>query len=407
MASGSTKSNDIEKLVQQSNCLLPDLSIRQSDLSHPSEAILTRIFIQYLKAFGFRVEPPHKVDCEVFDPSREKRLFLIRLCRQVERILQISFPNKTYTYVDIINPAGKKTLNTLEFLLNYLAYYKLFKKSVLGPAEEAVKKRESLYAEFTAKSSELEQRKQKASTIKSEMEVCQTHIEQLKKDLVQGQTELAQKKKPLGDLTNDVELLEQQHGELNKRISHLEQQVVGENQVMDLKKQIQGINSHIESCKMELANKEKVFNDQRQQIESSQEMVAEIEKAVTILPSNVIEDYKKSCKQLEAIEKELAQVKIQEQKSVYEVTEKQQEIQETDKQFQSRKKLLDEQDNKTQKQIEERKAKIDDLEKILEKQEKKNQDLEVEIDNEDQIHAALEDNICQALGDDWHSPEDV
>lgn len=104
MASSSTKANDIEKLVQQSNYLLPDLSIRHSDLSNPSEAILTRIFIQYLKAFGFRVEPPHKVDCDVFDPSREKRLFLIRLCRQVERILQISFPNKTYTYVDIINP---------------------------------------------------------------------------------------------------------------------------------------------------------------------------------------------------------------------------------------------------------------------------------------------------------------
>lgn len=158
---------------------------------------------------------------------------------------------------------------------------------------------------------------------------------------------------------------------------------------------------------MELANKEKVFNDQRQQIDSSQEMVAEIEKAITILPSNVIEDYKKCCKQVEAIEKELAQVKIQQQNSLYEVTEKQQEITETEKQLQSRKKLLDEQDNKSQKQIEERKAKIDDLEKQLDKQEKRNQEIEIHIDNEDQIHAALEDNICQALGDDWQSPEDV
>lgn len=174
-----------------------------------------------------------------------------------------------------------------------------------------------------------------------------------------------------------------------------------------LSRQIQGINSHIESCKVELASKEKVFNDQRQQIEASQEMVAEIEKAVTILPSNVIEDYKKSCKQMEAIEKELAQVKIQQQNSLYEVTEKQQEIEETEKQLQSRKKILEEQDNKSQKQIDERKAKIDDLEKLLDKQKKRNQEIEVHIDNEDQMHEALEDNICQALGDDWQSPEDL
>lgn len=95
---------EIERVMDQGNCLMPDINICQSDLANPTEPIVTKIMVHYLRSFGFRLEPPYKIGTELGHSSREARVFLIRVCRQVERIVQISFPNKTYTYMDIIKP---------------------------------------------------------------------------------------------------------------------------------------------------------------------------------------------------------------------------------------------------------------------------------------------------------------
>ncbi|KAH8298084.1 hypothetical protein KR018_006502 [Drosophila ironensis] len=401
------KPAEVEKLVQQSNCLLPDLTIRHSDLSSPKEPILTRIFVQYLRAFGFRVEPTHNLDNEMEDKSREKRLFLIRLCRQIERILQISFPNKTYGYPDLINPTCKKTLNTLEYLFNYLAYYKQFKKNVLGPADECLRRHDALLAELNAKTSQLEQRQAKAASVKDDLEKCQAQIEELAEQLRLGHKEQAQKKKPLLELAKKMESLEQQDAELSKRIALLQQQTVNEGQVVELKQQIQGTRAHIESCKSELAGKQQILEEHRDQIEANQQMVAEIVKAMATLPPQVIEEYKKQCKQMEAAEKEMAQLKISEQNERQMIEEKLQEIQDVDKLLQNRKTQLDDEERALGKQVEERKAAIEDLERQQKKQEKANQELEMHIENEEQMHALLGEQISEILGEDWLVPEEA
>jgi len=106
---------EIERVMDQGNCLMPDINICQSDLANPTEPIVTKIMVHYLRSFGFRLEPPYKIGTELGHSSREARVFLIRVCRQVERIVQISFPNKTYSYMDIIKPgepaAGLKNIN--------------------------------------------------------------------------------------------------------------------------------------------------------------------------------------------------------------------------------------------------------------------------------------------------------
>lgn len=95
----------LELVCETANSLFPELNMRPNELSHPTEAFLTKVLICYLRSFGFRLEPPYNIESEAKDTSREKRLFLSKLCRQVERIIQISFPGKTFTYIDIIEPS--------------------------------------------------------------------------------------------------------------------------------------------------------------------------------------------------------------------------------------------------------------------------------------------------------------
>jgi len=105
-------SAEIERVIDQGNYLMPDINMSQSDLANPTEPIVTKIMVHYLRCFGFRVEPPYKIGSELAHSSREARVFLIRVCRQVERIIQICFPNKTYTYLDIIKPGEQQNLKT-------------------------------------------------------------------------------------------------------------------------------------------------------------------------------------------------------------------------------------------------------------------------------------------------------
>lgn len=107
----------LELVCETANSLFPELNMRPNELSHPTEAFLTKVLICYLRSFGFRLEPPYNIESEVKDTSREKRLFLSKLCRQVERIIQISFPGKTFTYIDIIEPS------TNDLYKLYLIYY--------------------------------------------------------------------------------------------------------------------------------------------------------------------------------------------------------------------------------------------------------------------------------------------
>ncbi|KAH8413183.1 hypothetical protein KR009_008652 [Drosophila setifemur] len=399
MAGTAAKANDIENLLQQSHSLLPDLTISRSDLTTPTEAIVTRIFVHYLRAFGFRVDPPHKIDSEVADTSRDKRVFLIRLCGQVERIMQICFPNKTYSYPDIIRPAAKKTLNTLGFLFNYLAYYKMFKKNVLGPVDELVKSREALYAEVAAKMSQLEQRREKVASAKSDAENCDANINQLKEELRLVQAKLAQQKKSLSGQMISLEVLEQQMKDLNNRIAHLEQMVVKDSDVIELQKLIHNTNSLIECCKKELSGKEQVFTNQRQQIETSQQMAAEIEKLIAQAPANKIEEYKKNCKLLETALKEVALLKDNYQKSLQEIEAMRQQLQETEKQLQKQKQQLDKEDQTSQKVIEVRQAQIEDKRKCLDKLARENRELDEQIEQQEQIHATLQENIHELLGE--------
>ncbi|XP_017004579.2 paramyosin [Drosophila takahashii] len=387
---------EIERLVDQGKYLMPDIHISQSDLAHPTEPIVTNIMVHYLRCFGFRVEPPYKVGSELAHASREARVFLIRVCRQVERIIQICFPNKTYSYVDIIKPAVKKTLTILGYLFNYLSYYKLFKKSVLPPVEEAIKLKDSLTAELKAKSQNLEQRRLKAKE-------CELAIGQLKKDLHQSQAQLLPLKKSCSEQSNALELIEQLQSELDKRITHWEQLVVKDSQVIELQNKIKSANSHVESCKAELANKELVTNEHRQIIEASQQIVTALEKAKAVLPLSQVEAYKESSKQLEAMEKQLATGQANYQKRRQDAEAMRQELARGAQQYEARRQMNDAEHDKLQKALEKLKVEGEERLNRIKLLEDNISELEQENLGKEQLHAILSEQLAEVLGDNWQS----
>ncbi|XP_022221308.2 coiled-coil domain-containing protein 93 [Drosophila obscura] len=366
--------NEMEMVIQQGNTLLPDLHIRSSDLANPTEAFLTKVYVQYLRCFGLRADPPFNVDNESTDTSREKRVFLIKLCRQVERIMQITFPNKTYTYLDIIRPATKKTIKTLDFLFNYLAYYKQFKRSVLMPVEESIRTREALIAEITSKRCQVENRKEKAATVKIDIEKCQAAINELHEELPKAQAELSKHNKICYEQKLALDSLENQHTELTNQIRHWEQLIVEDDQVLNLNKQIENMSLNIENCKEELASQEKEFNDHRRQIEANLNMVNEIEKALEVLPPNLLDEYKENLKQQELMEKQLPALEAQNQKLLNEIDANKVELRQSAEQFQMRKEKYDEECQRFQQQIDGRKAAFEE-QKRAEEERSKNMEL--------------------------------
>ncbi|XP_017059271.1 microtubule-associated tumor suppressor 1 homolog A [Drosophila ficusphila] len=383
-------SAEIDRVTEQGNCLMPDINICHADLANPTEAIVTKIMVHYLRCFGFRLDPPHKMVSEPAHSSRESRVFLIRLCRQIERIIQISFPNKTYSYMDIIKPAVKKTLATLSYLFNYLAYYKVFKKNVLGPVEEAIKLKDSLTAEIKAKSQQLEHSK--------EYEVA---ISQIKKELQDTQAKLLQLKKSSSEQNNGLELLEQQQAELEKRISHWEEQVVEEAQVKELRDKIKSAYSHVESYKAELATKEQVTNEHRRVIESSQEVVSALEKATASLSLIKLEDHKDSCKELDSMEKQVPKLESNYQKQRQLLEAKKQELFTCGQQYESQKQNHNAEDQKLQKQLESLKFDMENNSKRLQEFDNRIMEIDQRTLGQEQLHAILMDHICKTLGENW------
>ncbi|EDV59180.1 cingulin [Drosophila erecta] len=388
-------SAEIERVMNQGNCLMPDINICQNDLANPTEPLVTKIMVHYLRSFGFRMEPPYKIGTELAHSSREARLFLIRVCRQVERIVQISFPNKTYTYVDIIKPAVKKTLATLSYLFNHLAYYKVFKKKVVGPVEEALKLKDSLAAELKTKSQQLEQCSQNTKE-------CEVAINQLKKDLQDTQAKLLPLKKSCSEQENALELLELQHNELDKRIGHWEQLVVEESQVTELREKIKSASSHVESCKTELASKKQETKEHRRIIENSQHIVASLEKATAALSLCKVDDYKESFKQLEAVEKQLPTWKVNYQKRLQDAKAKKEELGLCDQRYEERSQENDAENHKLLNELKQLQVDVEDRKKRLEDLSKNLVELDQRNLGQDQLYAMLNEQIHEALGQNWH-----
>ncbi|XP_039502075.1 kinetochore protein NUF2 homolog [Drosophila santomea] len=387
-------SAEIERVMDQGNCLMPDINICQSDLANPTEPFVTKIMVHYLRCYGFRLEPPYKIGSELGHSSREARVFLIRVCRQVERIVQISFPNKTYSYVDIIKPTVKKTLATLSYLFNHLAYYKMFKKKVLGPVEEAIKLKESLTTEVKAKSQQLDQCSQKSKD-------CEVTINQLKKDLQDTQAKLLPLKKSCSEHENTLELLTQQQTEQDKRIGHWKQLVVEDSQVTELREKIKSASSHVESCKAELASKKQETNEHRRIIENSQHIATALEKATTMISLCKLDDYKESCKQLETVEKQLPTCKVNYQKRLQDAEAKKQELALRDQRYEERNQENDAENHKLHSELNQLQVDVEDRKKRLEDLSNTLIELDQQNLGQDQLYDILSEQIHEALGQNW------
>ncbi|XP_030564910.1 uncharacterized protein LOC115765470 [Drosophila novamexicana] len=298
----------LELICATANSLFPELNVRLNEVSHPTEAFLTKVLIHYLRSFGFRMEPPYNIENEAKDTSREKRQFLSKLCRQVERIVQISFPGKMFTYMDIIEPTAKKTSSTLDVLFNYRCFYKMHKKEVLSPIVEQHKERQFLIAAITSKRNELEQSKQRAAQIKVDIGKAQANIARLHDQLPKAEAELHEQSRILRQKQAEFALQEEQLAEITNQVQHFKQLLVQDSDVADVEAQNAQIVARIKSCKEEMAKQEELYKERRVEIETNQLLNDEIEKTMQILPPEVLDEYKEQLKLKERMEKKHAAV---------------------------------------------------------------------------------------------------
>lgn len=240
----------MELVCKTANSLFPELNVRINEISHPNEALITRILIHCLRAFGFRVEPPYNIQSESNNNSKEKRIFLRKLCRQVERILQISFPGKTYTYYDIIQPsmnaylrrisrynalysfaAAKKTLNTLDVLFNYWCFYKMHKKEVMTPLLAQCKDSQNLQTNIASMRRELDQKKKTAAQVTIDIGKCKANIKKLREQFPKAQAELNDQLKLLRRQQADIAVQEEELASISRQVEHFKQLLVLDSEV--------------------------------------------------------------------------------------------------------------------------------------------------------------------------------
>ncbi|TDG46448.1 hypothetical protein AWZ03_007104 [Drosophila navojoa] len=376
----------LELVCETANSLFPELNMRPNELSHPTEAFLTKVLICYLRSFGFRLEPPYNIESEAKDTSREKRLFLSKLCRQVERIIQISFPGKTFTYIDIIEPTVKKTSSTLDVLFNYRCFYKMQKKEILCPIADQLKERQALSAAIAAKRSELELKKQKAEQMKVDIVNHQASIDKMTVELPKVMAELNEQSKILQQKEMESALQEEQLAEINAQVKQFEQLLVKDTEVELVESQTAQILARIESSKQEMEKQEELFKERRLEIEANQQLIDELEKAMNILPPDLLNEYKENLKLKERMEKKHASIETKHQSVLASNEKHKQQLAECEKKLKSLKVQFE-------KDAQEPKQRIAELETFINQQE----DHIVELQqSKGQLQEQMEADQCDA-----------
>ncbi|XP_068140218.1 golgin subfamily A member 6-like protein 1 [Drosophila tropicalis] len=392
-----------DNVLLSAAAVLPDLNIRPSDLQHPTESFLTKVFILYLKGFGFRIEAPFNLENASNDPSREKRVFLCKLCRQVEKILRFTSPNKTYTYADIIEPSAKKTRTTLEHIFNYMAYYRIFKKDILAPVEEKIKQRESLMGEIEQKRLILEQRKEKAASVVTDIERAQRDIEKLRNELPKSEEELQRQKKLFKEQKEQLHRQEKRHEDLLAQVKHSEQKVVRNSIVQDVQKEIEATERSIESYQKELAVQKQVFQTQRDEIASNEQIIKELDELREILPIPLLDKHKEHVKHKKRLEKELFALESQNKTSLNNLAATQHQLQQSREEYKRCKNLHEEQERQRLHQIKATKSEIEDLKTSVKQMEEKLANLQVKIKDEESTGDLMQENVRRILGQYWQS----
>ncbi|XP_060666653.1 hyaluronan mediated motility receptor [Drosophila nasuta] len=298
----SVKANPaVEQVCKAANSLFPELNVRPSDIVNPTEAFLVRILVTCLKAYGFRVDPPYNIDSD--DASKMKRVFLAKLCRQVQKILQISFPSKTYTYYDITQPTAKTTLNTLDVLINYWCFYRMHKKSIIQPIIERIHERQALITVNAAKRNELEQQQQSGVQDKIELKECEANMHKLHDELTQAKTELKVQSKALRQVESEMAVEKEMKSQIESQLKQISQLVVLDSDVADVKMETKELTAQIESRKLELEKLKQIYNERRVELETIAQLSEHIDEASNIVPPEVLSGYKDCKKTLERVEK--------------------------------------------------------------------------------------------------------
>ncbi|KAH8378167.1 hypothetical protein KR093_009809, partial [Drosophila rubida] len=375
----------MEQVCKAANSLFPELNVRPTDVANPTEAFLVRILIPCLRAYGFRVEPPYNIESDSNDISKVKRIFLAKLCRQVQKILQISFPGKTYTYYDITQPTAKTTLNTLDVLFNYWCFYRMHKKNIMQPLSERIHERQALSAVNAAKRSELEQQQQSGVQHKLDIKECEANICKLHDQLPQAKAELNAQSKALRQLQSDLAVAEEQQSQLQSQLNHFKQLVVLDSDVAVVKMETKQLAAQIENCKPEMDKQEQIYNERRLEIETIAQLSQDIDNAFNIVPPDMLSGYKEVKKSNDRLEKTHKSIVAKHQGLQDTKLKLQKTVEQSEASFKARSLQAEEQVAKQQQQQQEQQALIEQQSAEIEELQQSQFTLQEQLDEQQRV----------------------
>ncbi|XP_030384397.1 flagellar attachment zone protein 1 [Scaptodrosophila lebanonensis] len=381
------------------NQVFPELKVHINDFTKPTEQFLTKILIHYLRAFGFRVEPLFNIEAGASDTSREKRLFLIKLCRQIESILHISFPQRTFTYVDLITPSAKKIGSVLHALFNYLCFYKMFKKAVFASIEEPIKQHEGLLTAVAAKRRELDQRIKDSAQEKDDIAICQAAIIQLQAELDQAHVELRRQEKAVQQQNAVVSNNEEELSKLTHEVRQVEKLVVKDTEVQRIQEEIEKTTVCLENYKAGSLKQSQILKDRKEEMENIQKMHSEILAASELLPLALIADYKDSLKAMERLEKQYAAMEAENKQLQIKNDAEKQQLDQLDEELKLRRLQSDQDAKAVLGGLEKLKIDLQRKTAAADSLEKQYQELQEKIDEQQRLAQLMDQTLTELFGE--------
>ncbi|XP_037927343.1 spindle assembly checkpoint component MAD1 isoform X2 [Teleopsis dalmanni] len=276
------------KNIDSWNEIFPEVKLRESDLTNPTQNFLIRTLVAYFRPFGINVDLPNGIRIDTPDNVKAKRLYLAKLTRLTTRILRITDNSYIFTYFDLIKPTPKKTMRVLDILLNYLFYFNMYKNEVFDSTCELIEVRAVLERTNQETRAKMEEKRNHIEMIRKKItSLNNVQIPNARKRLHKLKT-LRNKKKAL--LIQLEFTLNERHtilSELKAEGRMLKKQSVSDVEANELKKHIASLEEQLKHRMERIFNMESILKQRKDTMKTVTELTKTMDKIIERLPLDV------------------------------------------------------------------------------------------------------------------------
>uniref|UniRef100_A0A1A9WZX3 Uncharacterized protein n=1 Tax=Glossina brevipalpis TaxID=37001 RepID=A0A1A9WZX3_9MUSC len=303
--------------VDRWNAVFTNCQIRLSDLSNPTTGFLTKVFVAYLKRFGYKVEAPFTME------NYENRLFRIKLAKQIDHMLKISNEKYAFTYLDLIMPT-KKTGHILCILLNYLFYYNMYKEDIFKMVGKPINDLQELKTRVEETRSKNESGEKENADLKESIQIFEGRLSLCREELKAWIEKANARKENICKLEGEIEGLIEKKERLRREKSLLLKQVVSDKEFRELEKQSQQLQNKLTTLVGEQENIESVLGKRHEDTKKLEKQTCDLEELNKIFPEDLLKQLLNISKQLKNLQREAQRLENEDklsQRTISELTE--------------------------------------------------------------------------------------